>query len=263
MRNHTVLILLILLAFWIAILAPLAVRRLRDFGSERSIQMFHTEHDRLTRHPYTVQPAHRLDREDRLDAPSALTVVHADDSSAAYAQRRMYEEWDREIADDFSDEYVEPTTARYASAYSHTPREEETLYAPRGSMKARRRMIVTRLLTTAGVLTFFSLFVNISFLRDLMLLSWGLVVAYAALALLAVAMGYINEQTLLPFLKGGPGRPLAEITSILERRPRREIRDDYEEEELYYDDEVNDVDDEFYDADDRWELDHAPRRAHG
>ena len=39
------MLLIILALFWVAILAPVVVRRFRDSGTERSITSFHAEHE--------------------------------------------------------------------------------------------------------------------------------------------------------------------------------------------------------------------------
>jgi hypothetical protein len=244
------MLIVILLAFWVAVLSPLAVRRLRDRGNERSIQMFHTEHERLARHPYTVQPAHRLDREDAVGAPSALTVVHADDSSTAYAHDRGWEEWERQVGDD---EYSDVTPSRYATAYARAPREGVTMSAHRMTNHERRRMFITRLVGTALALTFFNFFLSISLLTDLTMLAWFAVVAYLALGCYAIYADFLPVEA-LPF-RLPEGRPLATVASLFEsRRDEYDVQDEYED---YVDD------DEFYDADERWERDHAPRRAFG
>lgn len=243
------MLLLILLVFWAAILSPLAVRRLRDRGNERSIALFHTEHERLARHPYTVQPAHRLDREDSVGAPSALSVVHADDSRNAYAHDRVWEEWEREVG---ADDDVDVTPSRYASAYARAPRDEVSLSTSSTTPRARRRMIFTRLVTTALVLSFFNFVLSLSFVRDLMMLAWFAVITYIALGCYAIYANYLPMEA-LPF-RMPQGRPLASVASLFDNR-----RDEYET----YDEYDDDVHDEFYDADEMWERDHAPRRAIG
>ncbi len=63
------MLLIILALFWVALLAPMAIRRLRDGGAERSIQSFHAEHEVLSRQEYAVNPAHRLDQPDAAETP--------------------------------------------------------------------------------------------------------------------------------------------------------------------------------------------------
>ena len=55
------MILVILALAWIAFLAPVVIRKVRDMGSDRSIEHFHAEHEVLSRQGYTVEPAYRLD----------------------------------------------------------------------------------------------------------------------------------------------------------------------------------------------------------
>jgi hypothetical protein len=97
------MLLIILALFWVALLAPVAIRRLRDAGAERSIQSFHAEHEVLSRQEYAVNPAHRLDQPDQVESPqppgqrSRLTVVHADDTYRSLESRSSWDEW----ADDY------------------------------------------------------------------------------------------------------------------------------------------------------------------
>ena len=88
------MLLIILALFWVALLAPVAIRRLRDGGAERSIQSFHAEHEVLSRQEYAVNPAHRLDQPDEVESEvratgrrSRLTVVHADDTYRSLESR--------------------------------------------------------------------------------------------------------------------------------------------------------------------------------
>src|SRR3974390_2097001 len=56
------MLVLILIAVWIAILAPVAIRRFRDRDTDRSIVNFHERMARLgERGDPIVEPAHRLD----------------------------------------------------------------------------------------------------------------------------------------------------------------------------------------------------------
>ena len=107
------MLLVILALFWVALLAPMVIRRLRDGGAERSIQSFHAEHEVLSRQEYVVSPAHRLDQPDEpemdhRDVPrrSRLTVVHADDTYRSLESRSSWDEWSRDY--DYDDEPEAP-----------------------------------------------------------------------------------------------------------------------------------------------------------
>ena len=94
------MLLIVLALIWVALLAPVVIRRLREGGSEKSIQSFHAEHEVLTRQDYAVAPAHRLDEPDEApvreyggDRRPRLTVVHPDDTFADLASRTTWDEW--------------------------------------------------------------------------------------------------------------------------------------------------------------------------
>src|ERR1700685_1972689 len=158
------MLLIILALFWVALLAPVAIRRLREGGAERSIQSFHAEHEVLSRQEYTVNPAHRLDQPDAAETAqqgsgrrSRLTVVHADDTYRSLESRSSWDEWSRDY--DYDDEPEErESTNRYAAAYSSVPNEttvRREYDAPmrQRSMKSRRQMMFVRLVLISAVLT--------------------------------------------------------------------------------------------------------------
>src|SRR5277367_3865478 len=148
------MLLIILALFWVALLAPVAIRRLRDGGAERSIQSFHAEHEVLSRQEYAVNPAHRLDQPDDLESEhqnsprrSRLTVVHADDTYRSLETRSSWDEWSRDY--DYDDPEVRESKNHYAAAYSSVPNEESvrrSYDAPirQRSMKSRRQMMFVR-----------------------------------------------------------------------------------------------------------------------
>src|SRR5579863_7961343 len=158
------MLLVILALFWVALLAPMAIRRLRDGGAERSIQSFHAEHEVLSRQEYTVNPAHRLDQPDDIESEhqptgrrSRLTVVHADDTYRSLETRSSWDEWSRDY--DYDDEPEEHESMnRYAAAYSSVPNDStvrRTYDEPirYRSMKSRRKMMFVRLVVASAVLT--------------------------------------------------------------------------------------------------------------
>jgi hypothetical protein len=248
------MLLVILALFWMALLAPVVIRRLRDGGAERSIQSFHAEHEVLSRQEYAVSPAHRLAQPDAaetgLHGPgrrSRLTVVHADDTYRSLESRSSWDEW----SEDYEyDETVERDSRnRYVAAYSSVPNEATVrrTYEPirRRSMKSRRQMLFVRLLLASVVLTILAFVVSYGLVMDVAVVSWVCVVSYVALALYAVSQGYLNESS-LPLRLPQPRR-LASVQRIYDAvSPRYE--DEYESE--------FEVDD-----DDAWQR--QPRRALG
>jgi hypothetical protein len=254
------MLLIILALFWLALLAPVAIRRLRDGGAERSIQSFHAEHEVLSRQEYVVNPAHRLDQPDEDEsAPgpgrrSRLTVVHADDTYRSLESRSSWDEWSRDY--DYDDD--EPgnereSMNRYAAAYSSVPNETTVRRgydAPirRRSMKSRRQMMFVRLVLISAVLTILAFTMSYSLIMDFAVASWVCIVSFIALALYAVSQGYLNESS-LPLRLPQP-RQLASVQRLYDAvSPRYE--DEYESE--YEED----------DEDDGWQRQSQPRRALG
>ena len=202
------MLLIILALFWVALLAPVAIRRLRDGGPERSIESFHAEHEVLSRQEYSVPPAHRLDRPDEGDTQVAeeirrprLTVVHADDTYRWLETRSSWDEWSDDY--DFDDEAPSRATNmnRYAQAYSSVPNETtatRSYEAPirRRSMKSRRKMMFVRLVVGATVLTVVAFLSGYALVTDVAVASWVCVVSFIALALYAVSQGYLEESSL-------------------------------------------------------------------
>jgi hypothetical protein len=253
------MLLIILALFWVALLAPVAIRRLRDGGAERSIQSFHAEHEVLSRQEYAVSPAHRLDQPDDVDAGrqnsprrSRLTVVHADDTYRSLETRSSWDEWSRDY--DYDDEPEErESTNRYAAAYSSVPNEttvRREYDAPmrQRSMKSRRQMMFIRLVLISAVLSVLAFTMSYSFIMDLAVASWVCIVSFIALALYSVSQGYLNESS-LPLRLPQP-RQMASVQRLYEVvSPRYE--DNYESE--YEED----------DDDDGWQRQSQPRRALG
>jgi hypothetical protein len=250
-------LLIILGIFWVAILVPVAVRRFRDSGTEKSIHSFHAEHEVLSRQEYSVPPAHRLDPSNReeersnLDVRPRLTVVHPGDTYRSLESRTSWDEWandyDYEREDGMS-RAVEPSN-RYVSAYSSVPNEREVLntYDPPmrpGSMRARRTAVFLLLSAAAVLLSGVNFLVGYSFIEDLAILAWVGLVCYVGMALFAVSQGFLYESSL-------PVRiPQARRVATVE--PLYGERDD-------------EFESEFYEADDdgAWRRDSASRYAVG
>ncbi len=254
------MLLVVLALFWLALLAPVAIRRLRDGGAERSIQSFHAEHEVLSRQEYAVSPAHRLDQSDEVESGghgsarrSRLTVVHADDTYGSLESRSSWDEWssDYEYDDEPSD--VRESKNRYAAAYSSVPNEttvRRRYDAPirRRTMKSRRQMMFVRLLLVSALLTILTFSVSYSLIMDVAVASWVCIVSYVALALYAVSQGYLDESS-LPLRLPQP-RQLASVQRLYDTvapRYEDEFESEYEED----------------DEDDGWQRQSQPRRALG
>ena len=254
------MLLIIIALFWVAILAPIAVKHFRDSGTEKSINSFHAEHEVLARQNYAVEPVNRLDQEDSISSRvrgllnrPRLTVVHADDSMRSDI-RQEWNEWDENL----DQEFESPVRNRYASAYSSTPREAsydapssyDRYQAPqtRNAMQLRRKKIFTRLLLSAVVFSALDFMVGFSLFQDFAILSWLGVVGYVALAFYAISQGYLSEESLpirLPKMPQLPQfRPLATVETLYDEAPQQ-------------------FDSEFYEPEaDDWRHE-SPRRAHG
>ena len=253
-------LLIILALFWVALLAPMIIKRLRDGGVDRSIDSFHAEHEVLSRQEYAVAPAHRLDQRDEPETAGSaelrrprLTVVHADDTYRSLESRSSWDEWSDDYDYDETPARRDLSMNRYAAVYSSVPTETtvRTEYEPEiryRTMKSRRRVMFTRVVVAAVVLTILAFVSGYSLLMDLAVASWVCVVAFIALALYAVSEGYLNESS-LPVRFPQP-RPLASVQPL-------------------YRDGVPDVDDEFAseyyqpEADDGWQRESRSRRALG
>lgn len=214
------MVLVIIALLWVAFLTPMAIRRFRDRGTERSIDSFHAEHEVLSRQGYVVPPVHRLDEDEYahdVDERPRLTVVHDDDTYRSLETRSSWDEWSRDY--DYDREEPVPVN-RYAAAYASVPRDLEperpvsanryasAYNAPRDdargfeapmrrrSMKEQRKMIFTRLVLAVVVATTLALVMGYSILVDVAILTWVAVALYVAAALYAVAQGYLDESAI-------------------------------------------------------------------
>jgi hypothetical protein len=197
----------IIALLWVALLAPVAIRRLRDGRAERSIESFHQEHEVLSRQAFTVPPAHRLSEPD--EAPvhpdprsSRLTVVHSDDTYRSLESRRSWEEWSEDYDYERHNASAAPAPInRYASAYASVPRDADVYdrYEPpvrRRTMRAQRRRIISVLASAVVFTTVLALVAGSSLLVDVAILSWVALAGYAALALYAISQGWLYESSL-------------------------------------------------------------------
>jgi len=251
------MLLIILALFWVALLAPVVIRRLRDGGTERSIESFHAEHEVLSRQPHTVEPAHRLDEADAsalsVERRPHLTVVHADDTYGTLESRSSWDEWSQDYEYDDEPRQLAKRGNHYAAAYSSMAREATLDYEPRRprrTMKAQRRMIFTRLVLTAVVLSLLGFVSGYAPLIYLSLLAWAAFAAYVGLAYYAVREGFLEATSLSA--RFAPRETLATVQPLYEPS-RYEARDEYEEES------------EFYQGDQSqpWQRSAPPRRALG
>jgi hypothetical protein len=254
------MLLIVLAIFWVALLAPVAIRRLRDGGAERSIQSFHAEHEVLSRQEYAVNPAHRLDQPDVTESAlqnhgrrSRLTVVHADDTYRSLESRSSWDEWSEDYEYDDQPNNERESLNRYAAAYSSVPNDttvRRSYEAPirQRTMKSRRQMMFVRLVIASTVLSILAFTMSYSLIMDLAVASWVCVVSYVALALYAVSQGFLDESSLL--LRLPQPRKLASVQRLYDAvapRYEDEFESEYEEE----------------DEDDGWQRQSQPRRALG
>jgi hypothetical protein len=260
------MLLIILALIWVALLAPVVIRRLREGGSEKSIQSFHAEHEVLSRQDYAFAPAHRLDEPDEENVRESggtgsnrrprLTVVHPDDTFADVESRTTWDEWSEDY--DYEDApSATASTNHYARAYSSHPSDVDvtSAYEPplrRRTMRAQRRIMFSRLVVCAVVLTIIAFFSGYSPIIDIAALAWFSVVVFVALALYAVSQGYLSDAS-LP-LRLPQRRPVAAKVAPLyrDRDDRYESIDD-------------EFDDEFYESDPDvyWDREPERRRALG
>ena len=251
------MLLIILALFWVALLAPTVVRRFRENGTERSIESFHAEHQVLSRQEYTVAPAHRLDQPDLRPTSGGpdslrrprLTVVHADDTYGSLESRNSWDEWSEDYDYDDGPRTRQAPANRYAAAYSSVPRASTVRheYQPqvrRRSMRSQRRMMFSRLVLGAVVMTVLGIVTGYSPVMDLALVAWVSVAAFVALALYSVSQGYLHESSL----------PL----HLPQRRSLATVQPLYDEYPEQYEDEFRS---EFYepDSDVRWQREPQSR----
>lgn len=205
------MLLIVLALIWVALLAPVVIRRLREGGAEKSIQSFHAEHEVLSRQDYAIVPAHRLEepdqepmREPAGDRRPRLTVVHPDDTFAEIESRTSWDEWSEDYEYD-EEPSVRTSPNHYARAYSTHPRDVDvtTVYEPpirRRTMRAQRRVMFSRLVLGAALLTIVAFFTGYSPVIDVAAIAWFAVVFFVALALYAVSQGYLDDAALKPRL---------------------------------------------------------------
>ncbi|HQT99728.1 MAG TPA: hypothetical protein PLG60_04420, partial [Acidimicrobiales bacterium] len=228
------MLLIILALFWVALLAPVVVRRLRDGSTDRSIESFHAEHEVLSRQPHTVEPAHRLDQPDAplvgFDRRPRLTVVHADDTYGSLESRASWDEWSQDYDYDDAPRAVTTHTNHYANAYSSVPHDTTREYEPRSrhrTMKAQRKLIFTRTVLGAVVLTLLGFVSGFAPLIYLSLVAWLALVGYVGLAFYAVREGYLEAASISPRLASRA--PLASVQPLYEST-RYEAGEHYYEE---------------------------------
>ena len=204
------MLLIIIALLWLALLTPMVVRRFRDNGAEKSIEHFHLEHEVLSRQEYAVAPVHRLEAQvpQRVayDAPRRprLTVVHENDTYRSLETRNSWDEWSEDYDYDRDDRAARRATSmnRYAAAYSAVPEaaplrdEHRDAPLPHRSMKTRRRVMFTRLMLGAIVVSVFAYVTGYSLVMDLAVATWISVIGFVALALYAVSQGYLHESSL-------------------------------------------------------------------
>lgn len=203
-----------IILLWVVLLAPFALRSWRDRRSEKSIEHFHAEHEALRRRGYSVQPTRALTDDLEEESSSVRPHLHVvpDQADSRPDHELSWEEWSARHG-----ETPDPTPVRPANPYaayaavptaSLTSHHDEPLTS-RVSMKVRRRRFVIGLPFVAVLLSAVNLLASMAAVQDLAIVAWLLVVAYAVLALVAVALGYLE-----PSAFGLGRRRVASITSI-------------------------------------------------
>lgn len=227
---------LIVALFWLAILTPWAIVKFRNSRSEKSIDSFHLEHERLSRQGYSVAPVHRLDevyaneadayradtyRADTYDeyvdeefvddyerARPRLTVVHDDDTYSTLESRASWDEWDRDYDYDHPRTLAPPVRAsqhRYAAYATAAPfaRPSTTATAVRvegsvrSSMRVRRHRIFVSLGLSALLTTGLNVVIGLALVQYLAAMSWVGLGAYVVAAFVAVSQGYLEVSSLV------------------------------------------------------------------
>jgi uncharacterized membrane protein YhaH (DUF805 family) len=203
-------LLIVLALLWVAILIPIAVRRLRDDNTERSIESFHAERDVLSRQElahsppaFDDRPAVRHPDEYEPVGRPRLTVVHDEDTYGSIESRSTWDEWnqsynyDRDVRAPKREEMN-----RYAAAYASVPGERfsagfDPPYYERVSMKVRRRRIMVALFVIGALFTGLNVVTKSGVLEDAAIAAWLALAAFFALALVALGLGYLSPPTLL------------------------------------------------------------------
>ena len=258
------MLLIIIALLWLALLTPMVVRRFRDNGTEKSIEHFHLEREVLSRQEYGVAPVNRLEARapDRVayGAPRRprLTVVHENDTYRSLETRNSWDEWSEDY--DYDDRTVRRETSmnRYAAAYSALPQadalrhEHRDASLPRRSMKTRRRVMFTRFVLGAIVISLLAYVTGYSLVTDLAAFAWISVIGFVALALFAVSQGYLHESSL--GLRIAQRRSVASVKTLYDT-PTGEFEDEYDDA----------TDSEFYDpaSEKQWRRDSPSQHALG
>lgn len=238
------MLLIIIALLWLALLAPMVVRRFRDNGTEKSIENFHLEHEVLSRQEFAGAPPRRPEvrspQRVAYETPRRprLTVVHENDTYRSLETRNSWEEW----SEDYDYEHGqsaprrESSLNRYAAAYSDLPAAESFRDArpdrrraeghPHRSMKSRRRVMFTRSVLAAGGLSVIAYATGYSLALDLAALAWIGVVGFVSLALYAVSQGYLHESSLGLRV---PQRSQASVETLY-AEPIDELDDEFDDE---------------------------------
>ncbi len=129
-----------------------------------------------------------------------------------------------------------------------------SVYEPpirRRTMRAQRRVMFSRLVLGAVLLTIVAFFSGYSPVIDVAALAWFAVVVFVALALYAVSQGYLSDASLRPHL--------------LQRRHLATVRPMYRDADDEYASFEDELDAEFYDPDVvvAWEREPERHRAFG
>ncbi len=216
------MLIVVLVIVWIAVLAPVAIRKFRDQDTDRSILNFHQRMAHLGRGRKIVEPAHRLAVNDEpaplvTAAPRPLLrVVGADEHEDA-----SWEEWSRQQGDDRpSHSEAVATTPRYQTAYAHVPVEAAEPYVPvrsnfgSRSQRVRRRRVLFSLAGSTALSTIVALITSSLIVDAWTMLSWVALLGFLGLMYYAMSTGMLNvpvatQRFVTPRTRHSTGRHVA------------------------------------------------------
>jgi len=242
------MLVLILIAVWIAILAPVAVRRLRDRDTDRSILSFHERMAKLgDRGQPIVEPAHRLETRPATVAGTAaqsysdpepyvaptglprLRIVPDGATTADLNRDMSWDEWSNQFLDE--PEPVAPTASeapyQRAAAYSHVPSAPPlTSRTPVTTVRAqrvRRRQVLLSILGTAVVSTLMALIVGFWLIEFVAFASWFGLLIYLGLMYYAMSIGMIESSPRARGVRLVNPRTTARTVDVETRRPYEDV----------------------------------------
>ncbi len=216
------MVIAVIVIVWIVVLTPIAIRRLRDHDTDRSIVNFHEHMARLGNGtPPLVTPAHRLDvsdetpprevREYEMNPPTRapqLRVVPVGATVRDVEQELSWEEWSLAHSDEPHEaarprrELRESTNHR-AAAYAQVPTATAVLAPPVAtassfgsrSQRARRRRSLLTLATSVVISSVMAFFLSSTLIDAWALVSWVALASFLGLMYYAMSSGLMKSST--------------------------------------------------------------------